>query len=432
MMDNLILKSLSVENFASFADQILFTTEADLGKKEHLENTFADGDARYNKVSFVYGPNGSGKTYFCKIIREIQRLLLWSPLTTTDSTRLRSIPQLKELDAPVKPFAFDTGYQEKPTKFAIDIVLDGTTYHYAFAIQGRKIVFETLTKKHRRTEKLIERTSSSYKDITLRSELKSFETAKQAVKEEALCLPIAGMLNNPLAKKIVEAINRIRAVNMAASRMNSVNPKDTFSDERMEKYIRIIQKADPTIRDIKVSLAEEEVARQKIGVDDFENKEIIAKKTTVAVDSVHAVYENGKETHNTPITFFADESLGTIKLFTALPCLFDVLETGGALVIDELENGLHLSLAKEIIKLFTSEESNPHHAQLVCTSHQPLLLDGDYRRDQVWVTTKDSLGKSSLHRMNKLKTPRAKVNLADRILEGALGCNPALFFDNNT
>lgn len=112
--------------------------------------------------------------------------------------------------------------------------------------------------------------------------------------------------------------------------------------------------------------------------------------------------------------------------------LFDVLETGGALVIDELENGLHLSLAKEIIKLFTSEESNPHHAQLVCTSHQPLLLDGDYRRDQVWVTTKDSLGKSSLHRMNKLKTPRAKVNLADRILEGALGCNPALFFDNNT
>ena len=34
--------------------------------------------------------------------------------------------------------------------------------------------------------------------------------------------------------------------------------------------------------------------------------------------------------------------------------------------------------------------------------------------------------------MSDLKTSRAKVNLANRILEGAFGCNPDLFFDNNT
>ena len=51
----------------------------------------------------------------------------------------------------------------------------------------------------------------------------------------------------------------------------------------------------------------------------------------------------------------------------------NILESGGVLVIDEIENGLHLSLAKEIIGLFTYEESNPNHAQLICTSHQPLL-----------------------------------------------------------
>ena len=70
------------------------------------------------------------------------------------------------------------------------------------------------------------------------------------------------------------------------------------------------------------------------------------------------------------MTFFAEESLGTVKLFTALPYLYDILESGGVLVIDEIENGLHLSLAKEIIGLFTNEESNPNHAQLICTSHQ--------------------------------------------------------------
>ncbi|CUQ03008.1 AAA family ATPase [Anaerotruncus colihominis] len=433
-MDNVILKSLSAENFASFAERIEFSTETDSGKKEHLENTFTVEDMRFNKVSFLYGANGSGKTFFCKILREIQRILALSPLiTATNSDRFLATPQMKGMDAPIKSFAFDTQYQDKPTTLGIDIVLNGINYHYEFSIQGKTVVREILTKKFRRTEKLIERTSSSFKDILLRSDLKGFEPTKQTVKPEALCLPVAAMLNNPLAAQLNAAICGIQVVSMAAGRLNPINPKKTFTEERIAKYIRIIQKADPTIRNISILTSEEEIARQKIDTDDFENREIIAKKMTVSVDTKHAVYNNGEEQDSqVPITFFAEESLGTIKLFTALPYLYDVLEMGGVLIIDELENGLHLSLAKEIISLFSSEESNPNHAQLICTSHQPLLLDGDYRRDQVWVAIKDSVGKSSLHRLSKLPTPRAKVNLTAQILKGAFGCNPQLFFDSNT
>lgn len=433
-MDNVILKSLSAENFASFAERIEFSTETDSGKKEHLENTFTVEDMRFNKVSFLYGANGSGKTFFCKILREIQRILALSPLiTATNSAQFLATPQIKGMDAPVKPFAFDTQYQDKPTTLGIDIVLDGVSYHYEFSIQGKTVVREILTKKFRRTEKLIERTSPSFKDILLRSDLKGFEPTKQTVKPEALCLPVAAMLNNPLAARLNAVICGIQVVSMAAGRLNPINPKKTFTEERIAKYIHIIQKADPTIRNISVSASEEEIARQKIDTDDFENKEIIAKKMTVSIDTKHAIYSNGEEQDSqVPITFFAEESLGTVKLFTALPYLYDVLEMGGVLIIDELENGLHLSLAKEIISLFSSEESNPNHAQLICTSHQPLLLDGDFRRDQVWVATKDSVGKSSLHRLSELQTPRAKVNLTAQILKGAFGCNPQLFFDNNT
>lgn len=433
-MDNVILKSLSAENFASFAERIEFSTETDSGKKEHLENTFTVEDMRFNKVSFLYGANGSGKTFFCKILREIQRILALSPLiTATNSAQFLATPQIKGMDAPIKPFAFDTQYQDKPTTLGIDIVLNGINYHYEFSIQGKTIVREILTKKFRRTEKLIERTSSSFKDILLRSDLKGFEPTKQTVKPEALCLPVAAMLNNPLAAQLNAVICGIQVVSMAAGRLNPINPKKTFTEERIAKYIHIIQKADPTIRNISVSTSEEEIARQKIDTDDFENREIIAKKMTVSIDTKHAVYSNGEEQDSqVPITFFAEESLGTVKLFTALLYLYDVLEMGGVLIIDELENGLHLSLAKEIISLFSSEESNPNHAQLICTSHQPLLLDGNYRRDQVWVATKDSVGKSSLHRLSELPTPRAKVNLTAQILKGAFGCNPQLFFDSNT
>lgn len=65
-MDNTILKSLSAENFASFAERVTFTTEVDPSKKEHLDNTIKVEDTRFNKVSFLYGANGSGKTFFVR------------------------------------------------------------------------------------------------------------------------------------------------------------------------------------------------------------------------------------------------------------------------------------------------------------------------------------------------------------------------------
>ena len=206
-MNNIVLKSLAVENYASFADRIMFTTEIDSSKKEYLENTFEIADSRFNKVSILYGANGSGKTFFCKILREVKRLLDWSPLMAMNNSQLLSLPQFKGMDASVTPFVFDNKYRNKPT------------YHYEFNILGKKIESELLTKKYRRTEKLIERTSSSFKDIILRSELKDFENKKQAVKEEALCLPIAALLNNKLASKIVDAIQEIQIVSMTAARL---------------------------------------------------------------------------------------------------------------------------------------------------------------------------------------------------------------------
>ena len=56
-----------------------------------------------------------------------------------------------------------------------------------------------------------------------------------------------------------------------------------------------MRKADPTIRDIKVSFEESEVEHQNVDEDDFENREVIVKKTTVAVESTHAMYSNGEE-----------------------------------------------------------------------------------------------------------------------------------------
>lgn len=427
-MDNIILRALSAENFASFADKIVFQTSIDNSKKDIMDFTMYINNEHYNKVSYIYGANGSGKTFFCKILREIQRLIIWSPLTTMNNSHLLDLPQFKGINAPVPYFAFDVEYGNKPTIFGIDIILNNVTYHYEFSVLNQKVIYEILTKKYKRTEKLLERTSPSNTDIIVKSELKNFEVIKHVVKEEALSLPVAAIFNNELANKIVEAIKNIQIISMTAARIQPTESEKSFSDSRLEKYAEILSKADPTIRKMTVSFSEEEVSREKIEIDDFENREIIAKKTTVEVNSEHAVYENGTEMSSTPIKFFTDESLGTIKLFTTLPYLYDTLETGGILIIDEIENGLHLSLVREIVELFENPVTNPNNAQLICTSHQPLLISKNTRRDQVWVISKNSYGKSSLYRMSNLKTSRSKVNLQNKILEGAFGCNPDKFF----
>ena len=172
-MNNCILKSLSVENFASFADKIQFTTLIDSRKKDTTDFTMCINDELYNKVSYIYGANGSGKTFFCKILREIQRLIDWSPLTAMNNSHLLELPHFKGINSTVPHFAFDVKYENEPTSFGIEIVVDKIYYHYNFSVFNQKVIYERLTKKYKRTEKLLERTTSSYKDIVLKSELKN-------------------------------------------------------------------------------------------------------------------------------------------------------------------------------------------------------------------------------------------------------------------
>lgn len=429
-MEHAVLKSIFAQNYASFADRVEFTCVADSSKKEHSLNTFMMGEQEINKVSYLYGANGTGKTYFCKIIREIQKIIKYSPLPMIKDKRIQMLLQNGELSNQIDGFAFDMKYNDEPTIFGIEIIIGKTTYHYEFSILRGKILSELLTKKHRRTEKLIERTSPDNSDIILKSELRELDNMKHIVRHEALCLPMASVLNNELANRIVEAIDSINVFNMASPQLDPARI-ELFSDENMKKYAAIIRKADPTIRKMNIVLSEEEINRQKAELDDFENRELIQTQIRVGVNTEHAVYNHGIETNEitTEIDFFNDESLGTVKLFTTLPYLFDVLENGGVLILDEIENGLHLNLVKDMISLFLSEESNPNHAQLICTTHQALLVSENVKRDQIWILTKDCVGKSKLQRLSGESSPRAKVNLTNKIIEGAMGCSPKHFFE---
>ena len=426
-----ILKTIFAENYAVFADRIEFTCESVSNKKEHKNNTATAGGAELNLVSYIYGANGSGKSYLCKIFKKIQETLLFPSISASSPQHISAYAKALSNGIQPKAFAFDTTYQNKPTTLGIEIIINDIQYHYEFSILNNEIVSELLQRKKQRTEIILNRTSPEYQDIILKSELKEFEIFKKAVRRDSLCLAVAANLNNPFATELINTIYRIQVYNLGIPCLDPPD-RELFSKEKIAEYTKILRHADPTIEKMQVEYKEEKQPK-KTNSDDIENRELIDEHINVSVRTEHILFKNGKKTGKTTkeISFFNDESMGTIKLLTTLPYLFDVLEKGDVLVLDEIDNGLHPNVVKEIISLFLDKKRNPKDAQLICTTHQPLLLDdSDAKRDQVWIMSKDPYGKSTIDRLSNLPSARNQSNLSNKIVEGALGCNPDSFFGN--
>ena len=426
-MTNIILKSLKIRNFGPFADEVRFTTLTDKAKKEFMENTFSLGDESFNRISFVFGANGSGKSNFCKAIIQIQNLINLSPLFASNNPQLLELQPVKlstnEMD---KHFLFDVNGKEIPTEYSIEIVMEKMTYNYSFSIYNGLVLFEKLTKKRRRTETILLRTSPNNSSIELKSELSSFSPNISVVKDRALCLSMAAFLNNPLASKLVSAINNIAVVNMAnLNGLRSIT-QENFTEDMRQRCLRILRIAEPTMDDLSVEFTEEKADIQKMPmmIDDLEGKDLIIKNVRVDVQSKHSIYKNQDKVDQVLLPFLKYESSGTIKMLNILPLLFKALETGHPVVIDELENGLHPTVVQHIINLFLSSEMNPLNAQLICTTHNIGLTEKNIRRDQVWVINKDGYGRSSMERISDYPGTRTTDNIAEKYLCCAFGDVP--------
>ena len=262
-MKNAILKSISATNFGPFNGTITFDMETSVPKGQIIDNhTFIAGDnQQFNKIAYIYGANGSGKSNFCKIILQIQRAIMLSPIRASNNPQLLDMLPLKdELAVQRNHFKFDVSGKERATSYSIQILIDDVLYTYSFSIaENYDVISEKLTKKKRRTETILERTSPKYESITLKSELKPFQDNVHVVKDNALCLSMASFLNNKLATTIVATITNIQVANMAAFRGLSNLSEETFSAEKKEEYLRILKSADPTLEDIQVEFNEKKV-----------------------------------------------------------------------------------------------------------------------------------------------------------------------------
>lgn len=112
----------------------------------------------------------------------------------------------------------------------------------------------------------------------------------------------------------------------------------------------------------------------------------------------HLKFKNENEGHGlSPKTLINMVSSGTLRGAYLLSRALVVLQRGGYLLVDEIENSLNKQLVFAIMDLFASPATNPHGAVLLFTTHYPELLDHFSRKDNIWFAVRNEDGFSIVH-----------------------------------
>ena len=116
------------------------------------------------------------------------------------------------------------------------------------------------------------------------------------------------------------------------------------------------------------------------------------------------------------------ESAGTRRLLLILSLLFQSLDWGVPLVVDELDLSLHTEASLALLRLFCSPSANPNGAQLIATVHDTnLLIAPTLRRDQVWFAEPSISWCARCWRWVGWATPGAAAPCGCSCLDGGTG-----------
>ena len=410
-------------NFLSFKDMVEFSMLASNDKTHEDDNTFPinNRNRRILKSAAVYGANGSGKTNFVQAIDFMRNLVLE--------------------EAPIRNCAYklDRTMKDEPTFFEIIFIKNNIRYRYGFEIDRKSVLSEWLF--YVPTTKEASLFKREKQNITISRSFREGNVLRDSIKNDKLFLSFVAQLNGAsITQSIMEWFEGMSVMSGLDSNLsNTVNmllKEGKSGKNRKKQVLNILHKFDIQIEDIAIEErdfvpiavpANLEMSDQMKAVIESINA-LLEKggggKMPPRVITYRKTYENGKESGIEDFDLRRQESDGTKKLFALAGSLAQSLETGKTIVVDELESKLHPLVTKEIVKLFNSNISNKKNAQLIFTTHDTNLLQGNhFRRDQIWFTEKDKYGSSHLYSLLEYK-PRKDASFQKDYINGRYGAIP--------
>lgn len=421
-----MLVNFRFKNFKSFYNENNLSLQATKDNELEEINTFNVNETLFNKTeqhellksAIIFGSNASGKSNVIKGITYMYNAI-----------RLSSAQQIDVIKNN-ETFAFYENANHELSLYEVEIIQNNNLYKYGFTILQGKIEKEWLYKRSERTTIVFEREKNKLK-LTGNELIQSLIN----IPETTLFLSIGSNFNLSISNYLKDVLDWFNNIIIVFE--NNANSLDIYSVEN-QKYknlaIEILKKADIGIQNMTV--VKDKIASlqdlnsvlafnmqfqsnpNKYGQLKQENENMY----NIDLDTQFNVYNNKNEKIATKdIMLFKDRgfhSEGTIRLLCYLGYILAALDKGKIIFIDEIDSKLHFLVADYLLKMFNSIDKNPNNSQLICTAHNIMLMDDDLRRDQIYFTSKDEYGVSSLVSLADYKGVRKNDLFSKKYLAG--------------
>ena len=412
-----MLLDIEIKNLKSFKNQTIFSMEAENKIEDRNSFEVEVGKEKFEllKTAVLFGGNASGKSNFTSVL-SIFRYYLFN----------KGIEKYNK-----EGFRF--GEEDKNSTIKVRNVVDDKIYEYILEINfnTKKIIKEKLYITALERKLVFERENNKIvkydKEIFSEYEITIGFINETLTDSDSVISRIIEWRVPEEIEKYIFYIDKIKINNYSDDL-----GKYIYENKNNKKLvIEFLKKIGIIVNDIEVYREKNEFFLKNIR----ESKEfqILSEKEQEKLLSqiayiyrIYFVYEdNQKQKYKLD---YYEQSAGTQKILSMFFPIYNLLNNGGVMIIDELDITLHYSLIKEIIKMFNSVEYNRKNAQLIFTTHNLLLLDFNlFREDQIWFLENNDVSTGTeLYSLSDIEGYEKNKYLLRDYLNGNFGGIPKL------
>lgn len=368
-----------------------------------------NGTVRLLNAAVIYGPNASGKSNVIKALFSLLQFVKNSKGYPIDS----DIPYYE-------PFKLDLGSKERPTRFELSFIgKDEVKYIYTVEFGRKEVFVETLDFYPKgQQNRLFSRhcIDGDFHELLPGGDLKKTGIVKRVLKNQ--------LLLSPYRTEPHEQLNDVCRFFQGMEVVNSYNSKkiERLLEDFGKKVIQPQYEFLKTSVEGLVSSADTQI--DGISVTDVKS---LNDRTRIQIFTKRAIFEDGKKIGEIEFDLKQDDSKGTLRMVAFGGLIFEKFHNGGLVVIDELDSSLHPTFIRYLVQLFSNPDINTKNAQLIFTTHQPLLMDKDmFRSDQIWFTDKNDFGETELYSAQHFDGVREDIPFDKWYMAGKFGALPKI------